>query len=117
MFEVVDLEPMVLPDEAGLRRRPAIRASAQRETFAERYDWWTLAYGAARVPGGLVLVCPKLLNFKALVRAGRFTCGGAPLKLRWIRPFRFTVASIKRSTASRLRFSWRFFGWNSKFRL
>lgn len=88
MFEVVDLEPMVLPDEAGLRRRPAIRASAQRETFAERYDWWTLAYGAARVPGGLVLVCPKLLNFKALVRAGRFTCGGAPLKLRWIRPFR-----------------------------
>ena len=88
MFETVDLEPMVLPETAGLRRRSAISKKAQKPDFAEKYDWWTLVYGAAPVRGGLVLVCPKLLNLKALVKAGRFSCGGAAMKLRWIRPFR-----------------------------
>lgn len=88
MFETVELRPMVLPESAGFRRRPAIAARARQETFAEKYDWWTLVYGAARVPGGLVLVCPKLLNFRALVKAGRFSCAGQALRLRRISRFR-----------------------------
>ncbi|MDF1872108.1 hypothetical protein [Vannielia sp.] len=88
MFEVMDLDPMVLPQAAGIRRRPVIPARKQPANFDERYDWWTLVYGAARRPGGLVLVCPKLVNLRGVLKEGVFRAGGAALRMGRLRRYR-----------------------------
>src|SRR5690606_33118536 len=64
--------------------------AAQQADFAEKYDWWTLIYGAVWRPeqGAVVLVCPKLMNLEAVLRRGRFRGAGGTLPLRRIRRFR-----------------------------
>lgn len=88
MFEVQDLSPLSLPDDYPILRDAVIKPNAQKPDFAEKYDWTTLVYGAVKVSGGLVLVCPKLFNLRSILKGGRFTAGGDPLRIRRISRFR-----------------------------
>ncbi|QDC10204.1 hypothetical protein FHY55_13525 [Oceanicola sp. D3] len=74
MFETLTLEPLRLPKDAPVQRRPLLRPAAQPANFAERYDFSTLAYSATFLPerGRIVLVCPKLLNLAGLLRGATF---------------------------------------------
>lgn len=88
MFELQDLAPMVLPEGSPLRREAALPKSEQAADFEQKYDWTTFVYGAAATPKGLRLICPKLFNLEALLRAGRFgsEAGAHPImRLRRLR--------------------------------
>ncbi len=73
---------------SGLRRAAIVSADAQGEGFAAAYDWTTLWYDAVRLGDVLHLVCPKLLNFKALIADGVLSLDGRPASVRRVRRFR-----------------------------
>lgn len=87
VFECLRLEPVELPEGGPLRRDPMLPPDRQLPDFDEKYDYKTVLYGAIFKPDrkAVVLVCPKLLNLEAVLRAGRFTTAVGSLRLRRIR--------------------------------
>lgn len=107
MFDVLDLRPMILPESCGIRRDPALPPSEQPEDFALKYDWFTLAYGAAETAKGLMLVCPKLLNLETLLRSGRFQSGAGRHEVTGLRRRRrYDLLSLSGRAIGDLVFSW-----------
>ncbi|WP_172330536.1 hypothetical protein [Mangrovicoccus sp. HB161399] len=65
------LQGLALPAEAAVRRDPVWPPDLQPPGYADAYDGRTLAYAAARLPGGrgAVLCCPRLFNLWPVLRA------------------------------------------------
>ncbi len=73
-LRIHQVKRVVVPD--GYRRDRAIRPAGLSPNSHERYDFDTFFYQATRVGADIVLVAPKLLNFKRLFRQSRFAVGG-----------------------------------------
>lgn len=78
---VIEVSPVVLPPELGLRREPP-RPPGQREaTYEDNFDYLTLYYDAFVSGGDLRLVGPPLLDLERAFREGLHE-GGRRLRLR-----------------------------------
>lgn len=86
-FSVQDMRSLSV-EGSGLKRTAIVPPEAQGDGFTEAYDWTTLWYDAVAREDRLLLVCPKLLNFKAMMADGALKLDGAPVRLRRIRQFR-----------------------------
>ncbi|PRY23222.1 hypothetical protein CLV78_105278 [Aliiruegeria haliotis] len=73
---------------SGLRRSAIIPPDAQGEGFDAAYDWTTLWYDAVQRDQEVLLVCPKLLNFKAMIADGALRLDGAPARVRRVEAWR-----------------------------
>lgn len=62
------------------RRDRAVKPAGQKPGSDARYDFKTLVYGAIRLGRDVVMVAPKLMNFKHLVRKCSFSVDGVPAK-------------------------------------
>jgi hypothetical protein len=88
--EVAPLNSLVFPEDSGVRRDHAVPQAWRGPEHDRLYDFRTLAYDAIACPQehAVVLVCPKLFNFEAIVRAGKFSISGKSLKVRSVRKHR-----------------------------
>ncbi|MEO1308021.1 MAG: hypothetical protein AAFV38_08855, partial [Pseudomonadota bacterium] len=84
------LNPLNLPHDGPLKRRPLRAKDASIPGFSEQYDWHTLAYDVIHKASekAVVCVCPKLLNFRQQVRTGQIRIDGALCPRPTIRTFR-----------------------------
>ncbi|MGR3794372.1 hypothetical protein [Vannielia sp. SX4] len=85
MFETLTLQPLRLPEDAPVRRERLAPEAARGPRYDAMFDFRTLAYGAVRAKGGLVLVCPKLGPLARVLRRALFSGG---LRWRGMRRFR-----------------------------
>jgi hypothetical protein len=78
------------PKDTGPTRRIMVGKDCRPEGFENRYDFKTLFYDVVYLPKGnwVVLHCPKLLNFKSIIRSAKITCDGQPVGRRRIRLLR-----------------------------
>lgn len=81
---------MSVPADGEWQRDVVLRDSARGPDFDTRYDFTTLAYSGVYLAErrAIVLICPKLLNFETLVRAGQFSSDLGTHKLLRIRRLR-----------------------------
>lgn len=84
MVEVHDLElsGLVLPaGDADLSRDRLLKGEAPSDAYDRGYDFKTLVYDTFHDPEGeqVVLLCPQLLNFEALIHEARFDLDGVPV--------------------------------------
>lgn len=84
MFETLTLQPLRLPEAAPVKRARVAPEGARGPEYDAMFDFRTLAYGAVRAKGGLVLVCPKLGPLARVLRRARFSGG-----MRWAGMRRF----------------------------
>jgi hypothetical protein len=90
-----DIERVTVPE--GTRRDRAVAPSGLSETSHLRYDFDTFFYHAVRSGDGLVLIAPKLLNFRALFKAARFDVDGEQLGRPKVHSFyRHAIIRFKR---------------------
>ena len=84
------LNPLVLPEGGDLVRDPIRAAHLDVPGFAAAYDRHTLAYDAVYRPQdrAIVLVCPRLLNLAAPLRAATIRVDGSVQRISRIRRFR-----------------------------
>ncbi|MCO6381696.1 hypothetical protein [Oceanicola sp. 502str15] len=88
MFETVILEPLRLPKDAPLERVRLAPTEGRGPDYDTMFDFRTLAYGAVRARGGVVLVCPKLGRLAQVLRDARIAGAGGALRWRGMRRFR-----------------------------
>lgn len=69
------------------KRDRAVSPTGLRPESSERYDFDTLFYDIIRRGPDIVIVAPKLLNFKKLVRSSRFRVGGQDVGQPIILPY------------------------------
>jgi hypothetical protein len=88
--KVASLNALVFPQESGIRRDHAVPEAWRGPEHDRLYDFRTLAYDAIACPEehAVVLLCPKLFNFEAIVREAKFSISGRPLRVRGIRKHR-----------------------------
>jgi hypothetical protein len=88
--KVASLNALVFPQESGIRRDHAVPEAWRGPEHDRLYDFRTLAYDAIACPEehAVVLLCPKLFNFEAIVHEGKFSISGRPLRVRGIRKHR-----------------------------
>ncbi|WP_068109294.1 hypothetical protein [Tropicimonas marinistellae] len=86
-FSITEMQSLSV-EGAGLRRHAIVPATARGDGFEDAYDWTTLWYDAVQLPGEIHLVCPKLLNFKALVADGAILADGKPARIARRHSFR-----------------------------
>ncbi|SNS16228.1 hypothetical protein [Tropicimonas sediminicola] len=71
-----------------LRREVLVPEGARGEGFDAAYDWTTVWYDAVQRDREILLVCPKLLNFKALIADGALKVDGQPARIARRESFR-----------------------------
>ena len=88
--ETAALSSLVLPEGGGWRRDHILPEKNRLPDSDRGYDFTTLIYDAIWLEAEhvLLLVCPKLLNFEALIGDGGLSVDGRPLGLPRIRRFR-----------------------------
>jgi hypothetical protein len=81
--KVATLNSIVFPEDSGIRRDHAVPPAWRGPEHDRLYDFRTLAYDVIACPREhrIVLVCPKLFNFEAIVREGKFSISGKLLKV------------------------------------
>jgi hypothetical protein len=84
LMSIDTLSSLVLPDSLGVQRDHIVPEEARPTQFDDQYDFHTLFYDAFFVPEDLTirLVCPRLLNFEAIVKVASFTSNGEKLEPR-----------------------------------
>ncbi|MEM9579363.1 MAG: hypothetical protein AAF891_01650 [Pseudomonadota bacterium] len=89
-MQKVILNPLVLPDDAPLRRRHIVPDRYRLPGYDETYDFTTLAYDVVWMPRAraILLVCPKLLNLESLLKDGRIEADGTALPRPRIKRYR-----------------------------
>ena len=87
---IYPLSSFEFPADHGPSRKIMVGPDCRPEGFENRYDFKTLFYDAVYVSKGnwVVLYCPKLLNFKSILRQAKITCDGKPVGRRRVRLLR-----------------------------
>ncbi|MDA4847890.1 hypothetical protein [Hoeflea poritis] len=76
-FKLIDLNPMISPDPAVLRRQARRPMNFRDADFDEKFDDTTIFYDVFEErPGSLCLIGPPLWNLSETVLKGRFSVGG-----------------------------------------
>ncbi|SDI65917.1 hypothetical protein [Aliiruegeria lutimaris] len=86
-FSIADMQSLSV-EGSGLRRTPIVSKLARGPNFENSYDWTTLWYDVLAMGDRLLVVCPKLLNFKAMLADGALRIDGQPARIRRVRRFR-----------------------------
>ncbi|WP_420863322.1 hypothetical protein [Algirhabdus cladophorae] len=78
---IYSLSSFQFDPETGPKRRIMVGKDSQPKGFENRYDFNTLFYDVVYVPSrsSVVLHCPKLLNFKSILRGATLTGDGKKL--------------------------------------
>ena len=86
-FSIAEMQSLSV-EGSGLRRTAIVPKSAQGPNFEQHYDWTTLWYDAVAIGGRLLVICPKLRNFKAMLAEGALKLDDEPARIRRVRRFR-----------------------------
>lgn len=86
-FFVAEMQSLSL-EGSGLTRDEIVPPAARGDGFDEAYDRTTLWYDAVARGRRLRVICPKLLNLKALINDASLHFGDRPARIRRIRQFR-----------------------------
>ncbi|SFD13701.1 hypothetical protein [Tropicimonas isoalkanivorans] len=86
-FSIAEMQSLSV-EGSGRRRHPSVPEAARSEDFGSSYDWTTLWYDAVQRDGELLLICPKLLNFKAFISDGALRADGSAISVSRVRHHR-----------------------------
>lgn len=84
------LNPLILPDDAPVRRRHIVPGKYRLDGYDADYDFTTLAYDVVWMPRtkAILLICPKLLNLETILKEAQITGDGDALGRLRIKRYR-----------------------------